>query len=175
MKERMSEAFITQLEQIAQEVTEAEGCLLYDIEFTGSGKGRILRIFIDKESGVGIQECTNVSRAINDRLDVDDIIPGGAYSLEVSSPGLERILRKKWHFAKALGEKVDFRLSKPLGSLGVDEKRWQACKHTDGVLVAADEEVATLEIAGGTHVRIPFDIFEKAKIVFDFSKPRNKR
>ncbi len=171
----MSEALISQLEQIAQKIAEEQGCVLYDIEFTGGGKGRTLRVFIDKDTGVGIDDCTNVSRALNLHLDTDDIIPGGAYNLEVSSPGLERPLHKKWHFTKALGEKIEFRLSKPLGSLGVEEKRWQACKHTDGLLVAADDEAATVEIAGGNQVKIPFDIFEKAKIVFDFSKPRNKR
>lgn len=171
----MSDVLLSRLEQIAQEITEKEGCVLYDIEFVGSGSGRTLRLYIDKESGVGIDDCTNVSRALNNFLDTEDLIPGGAYQLEVSSPGLERVLRKKWHFGKVLGEKIDFRLSKPLGTLGVEEKRWQTCKHTDGVLLAADEEAATVEISGGTQVKIPFEVFEKAKVVFDFSKPRNKR
>ena len=56
--------------------------------------------------------------------------------MEVSSPGLERSLKKKWHFEKAIGEKINFRLSQPLGSLGVEEKRWQNCKHTDGVVLS---------------------------------------
>lgn len=175
---RMVDTLLSQLEVMAREIAEKEGCLLYDIEFSGSGSGRTLRVYIDKESGIGIDECTKVSRAINERLDAEDVIPGGAYSLEVSSPGLERSLRKKWHFAKVLGEKVDFRLSKPLGTLGVEEKRWQNCKHTEGVIVAVDDDdddAVTVEIGGGTQVKIPLDIFEKAKIVFDFSKPRNKR
>jgi ribosome maturation factor RimP len=171
----MSDEILNQLEKIADEITKEQACLLYDLEFTGSGGGRTLRIFIDKEGGVSIDDCTNVSRAMNLRLDSDDLIPGGAYHLEVSSPGLERSLRKKWHFAKALGEKVDFRLSKSIGSLGIEEKRWQSCKHTDGVVLATDDEAVTVEIAGGTQVKIPFEIFEKAKVVFDFSKPRNKR
>ena len=172
----MSDVFLQRLEQIAKEITEKEGCILYDIEFTGSGQGRILRLYIDKDSGIGIDDCTNVSKALNAHLDSDEeLVPGGAYHLEVSSPGLERSLRKKWHFAKVLGEKIDFRLSKPLGSLGVEEKRWQACKHTDGVLLGADENEVTVEIAGGTQVKIPFEFFEKAKVLFDFSKTRNKR
>ncbi|MEY4617801.1 MAG: hypothetical protein RJB66_2761 [Pseudomonadota bacterium] len=172
----MSDVLLSRLEQIAQEITEKEGCVLYDLEFVGSGSGRTLRLYIDKESGVGIDDCTNVSRALNAILDEsEDLIPGGAYQLEVSSPGLERVLRKKWHFSRVLGEKIDFRLSKPLGVLGVEEKRWQSCKHTDGVLLAADDEAATVEISGGTQVKIPFENFEKAKVVFDFSKPRNKR
>lgn len=172
----MSEALINQLESMAQEIAEKEGCILYDIEFTGSGGARVLRLYIDKESGVSLDDCTQVSKAMNLRLDADDaIIPGGAYHLEVSSPGLERTLRKKWHFAKAVGEKVDFRLSKPLGALGVESKRWQNCKHTDGVLVETSDETAVFDLQGNTRVQIPYELFEKAKVVFDFSKPKSMR
>lgn len=170
----MSEMLMSQIEQIAQEIVKNEGCVLYDLEFTGSGSGRTLRLYIDKEAGISIDDCTNVSKALNTHLDDNDIIPGGAYHLEVSSPGLERLLRKKWHFAKAVGERIDFRLSKPLGTLGVESKRWQNCKHTDGVLIETNDEVAVFELAD-TSVKIPYDLFEKAKIVFDFSKPKNKR
>jgi len=170
----MSEMLMSQIEQIAQEIIEKEGCVLYDLEFTGSGGGRTLRLYIDKESGISIDDCTQVSKALNLCLDTDDVIPGGAYLLEVSSPGLERVLRKKWHFTKAIGERVDFRLSKPMGTLGVESQRWQNCKHTEGVLIEANEDVAVFELAD-TCVRIPYDVIDKAKILFDFSKPKNKR
>ena len=171
----MSEALLSQLEQIAQEITVKEGCSLYDIEFTGGMSARTLRIYIDKDSGVGIDECTAVARGMNLYLDENDIVPDGAYTLEVSSPGLERPLRKIEHFSRALGEKIDFRLSESIGNFGVTEKRWQSCKHTNGIISAVADKIVTWEIAGGTQVEIPIDIFEKAKIVFDFSKPRNKR
>lgn len=170
----MSEMLMSQIEQIAQEIVKNEGCVLYDLEFTGNGGGRTLRLFIDKDTGISIDDCTNVSKALNIRLDDNDIIPGGAYHLEVSSPGLERVLRQKWHFAKAVGERVDFRLSKPLGALGLQSKRWQNCKHADGVLVETSDEGAVFELTDAS-VKIPYDLFEKAKIVFDFSKTKNKR
>lgn len=164
------------LESVIQEIVTNEGCILYDYEFTGSGGARTLRIFVDNEAGIGIDECTQISRALNLRLDTDEsLVPGGAYHLEVSSPGLERSLKKKWHFEKAIGEKINFRLSQPLGSLGVEEKRWQNCKHTDGVVLSVLDETVELELSGETKVRVPLNIFEKAKIVFDFSKPKNKR
>ncbi len=164
------------LESVIQEIVSNEGCILYDYEFTGSGGARTLRIFVDNEAGIGIDECTQISRALNLRLDADEsLVPGGAYLLEVSSPGLERSLKKKWHFEKAIGEKINFRLSQPLGSLGVEEKRWQNCKHTDGVVLSVIDETVELELSGETKVRVPLNIFEKAKIVFDFSKPKNKR
>ena len=102
-----------QLEQIrlfATEVAEREGCLLYDLDF-GSGSNRNLRVFIDKigAEGVSIEDCANVSRGLNLRLDVEDIIPGGAYDLEISSPGLDRRLTQLWHFEKAIGRTVSLK------------------------------------------------------------------
>lgn len=98
-----------QLEQIrkyAEEVALREGCLLYDVEFH-DGPGRALRVYIDRaQGGVSIDDCANVSRGLNLRLDVEDVIPGGRYDLEVSSPGMDRKLTQLWHFEKAVGEKV---------------------------------------------------------------------
>lgn len=170
----MSDVLMSQIEQVAQEIVEKEGCILYDLEFIGNGNGRTLRLYIDKESGINIDDCAGVSRALNLYLDENDIISGGAYHLEVSSPGLERSLRKKWHFTKAIGERVDFRLSKSMGDLGVEGQRWQNCKHADGILIKTDEDVAVFELKD-TCVNIPYELIDKAKIVFDFSKPKNKR
>lgn len=164
-----------ELEKIAQKIADKEGCELYDLEFVGAGRGRTLRVFIDREAGIGIDECTKVAREMNTTLDELDLIPGGAYNLEVSSPGLERTLRQFKHFERAKGEKIDFRLSQSLGTLGVEEKRWENCKHTEGQILETHEGVVALELSGGAKVNIPFELFEKAKVVFDFSKPRNKR
>jgi ribosome maturation factor RimP len=97
---------INRITKIAEEVAAREGCKIYDIEFIGAGKGRTLRVYLDKENGVGIDECSNVSRGLNLMLDVEDVIPGGAYNLEVSSPGLERYLKKPSHFQVVIGKKI---------------------------------------------------------------------
>jgi ribosome maturation factor RimP len=103
---------VDQLEQVrkfAEEVAAREGCLLYDLEFH-DGPGRALRVYIDKvEGGVSIDDCANVSRGLNLRLDVEDAIPGGHYDLEVSSPGLDRKLTQIWHFEKAIGQTVNLK------------------------------------------------------------------
>ncbi|HMN68940.1 MAG TPA: ribosome maturation factor, partial [Bdellovibrionales bacterium] len=83
----------SQLEQIrkfAQEVAIREGCLLYDLEYR-EGPGRALVVYIDRDTagGVSITDCSNVSKGLNLRLDVEDAVPGGHYDLEVSSPGLD--------------------------------------------------------------------------------------
>ena len=96
------------------------GCELYDLDIIGTGKARVLRVFLDKpEGGIGIEDCSNVARGLNEFLDADEnLIPGGEYALEVSSPGLERHLKTENHFKKVLNKKVAIQLSKNLGALG---------------------------------------------------------
>lgn len=103
----LSSPQLEQIRKFAEEVALREGCLLYDVEFFTGGNGRTLRVFIDKvPGGVSIDDCANVSRGLNLRLDVEDVIPGGRYDLEVSSPGMDRKLTQPWHFEKAVGQKV---------------------------------------------------------------------
>jgi ribosome maturation factor RimP len=102
----LSPGQLEQVRQVAEEIAAREGCMLYDVEYH-DGAARSLRVFIDKSPGaVSIDDCANVSRGLNLRLDVEDIIPGGHYDLEVSSPGLDRKLTQLWHFEKALGQQI---------------------------------------------------------------------
>ena len=77
------------------------------------GKEYYLRIFIDKENGIGIEDCENVNRAIDNILDENDLIPE-SYFLEVSSPGLERLLRKEKQFQNNIGKEITVKLYRPL-------------------------------------------------------------
>lgn len=105
----MTQGQLEQIRKFAEEVALREGCVLYDLEFH-DGPGRALRVYIDKEGGgVGIEDCVNVSRGLNLRLDVEDAVSGGHYDLEVSSPGLDRKLTQLWHFEKALGQTVQLK------------------------------------------------------------------
>lgn len=110
----LTESQLEQIRLFAEEVTLREGCVLYDLEFR-DGSGRVLRVFIDKEAsadnpgGASLNDCINVSKALNLRLDVEDAIPGGAYELEVSTPGLDRKLSQLWHFEKAVGQTVQIK------------------------------------------------------------------
>lgn len=102
----LSPAQMEQIRRFAEEVAVREGCVLYELEFQEGG-GRTLRVFIDKDpGGVSIDDCVNVSRGLNLRLDVEDVVPGGRYELEVSSPGLDRKLTQPWHFEKAVGKTI---------------------------------------------------------------------
>ncbi|MCL2572275.1 MAG: ribosome maturation factor RimP [Defluviitaleaceae bacterium] len=93
-------------------VIETEGVNLYDLEFVKEGSDRILRLYIDKESGVDLEDCERVSRAAEEVLDAHDPIPT-AYFLEVSSPGVERKLSKPEHYTRYIGHKIALKLYGP--------------------------------------------------------------
>jgi len=170
----MNEAFIQKIEAIADEVATSVGCQLYDIEFGHGAQGRVLQVFIDKEGGINVDDCANVSRGLNDFLDSEEnAVPGPAYALEVSSPGLERKLKKPWHFEKAQGKKVYLKLSKSLGSFGLQNKKFQSAKQISEVLKEASAEGLHFEFEGELVV-IPLAGVEKAKLVFDFNEGNNK-
>ncbi len=157
------------LETLAQEVATREGCELYDIELSGGSGRRTLRVFIDKTpGGAGIEDCSNVSRGLSAALDVDDPIQG-AYDLEVSTPGLERPLRKPWHFSRVVGKKIWLRTSKPFAEFGVQAVKNQPLKQASEVLTAADETSISFEIESET-VRVPLSALEKAKLIFEMEK-----
>ena len=89
------------------------GYELYDVEYAKEGKDYFLRIFIDKKDGIDLNDCEKVSDGINEILDEADYIKE-QYFLEVSSPGIERILRKEKHFTDNIGNLVEIKLFKPL-------------------------------------------------------------
>lgn len=172
----MSEmAWMDELESIARDVAAQESCVLYDIEFVGFGKGRTLRLYIDKDDGsVGLDDCANVSRRLNEILDAqEDLVPGEAYSLEVSTPGLERHLRKPWHFQRAVGKKIYIKTSKSLESAGVEDKKWKTAKTVEEVLESADENGIRFVIKN-VEIKIPYDMIDKAKMIFEMTKGQKK-
>jgi len=118
---------------------EACGVTLYDIELLKEGADRILRLYIDKDPAVDLEDCERVSRKAEEVLDAHDPIPT-AYDLEVSSPGIERKLTKPWHYTKYIGHKIALRLYGPL-----DGRR----KFT-GVLTAYENDLLTLTEEDGT-------------------------
>lgn len=108
---------------------------LYDVEYLKEGKDYILRITIDNDKGINIEDCEKVSNAINDILDSADYIKD-QYNLEVSSPGLERILKKDKHFEKQVGNEVYIKLYKSVNGL----------KEVQGVLKEYSPEKLILDV-----------------------------
>ena len=131
------------LDRLIAPVVEEMGIELYDMEFAKEGGTRILRLFIDKEGGVDLNDCENVSRAVEAVLDRHDPIPT-SYRLQVGSPGVERKLVKPRHFARHMGHRVTVKLFAPHKvSEMVSQKTFA------GVLTGYDDENISLEDSGG--------------------------
>jgi len=112
--------------QIAERVAASSGLELVDIEFRGGGKARMLRVYIDKPGGVTHEDCANISRELGTILDVEDTIPGGSYTLEVSSPGLDRKLTKPADFERFVGSRVKVMTREPIAGNRYFEGKLQA-------------------------------------------------
>lgn len=177
------EAWRDKVARMAADVAAREGCEIYDFDFSGAGQNRSLRIFIDKigSGGVSIEDCSNVSRGLNLLLDVDDVIPGGAYNLEVSSPGLERPLRTSTHFTKATGTRAFVRTFMPFAELDASlddatKLKLGKAKQLEGTIGAIESTDAADPVLvfdaenGGSviRVRVPLSKITKANTVFIF-------
>lgn len=114
---------------------ESIGYDLYDVEYSKEGKNYFLRIFIDKPEGIDLQDCEKVNDEINDLLDEADYIKD-QYFLEVSSPGIERVLKKDKHLKQNIGEEVSVKLFR---------KDENGSKEYQGVLKGFDEDSIILE------------------------------
>lgn len=99
------------VESLVKETIENIGYDLYDVEYSKEGKDYFLRIFIDKEQGIDLNDCEKVNNAISDILDQANYIKE-QYFLEVSSPGIERIIRKDKHLEQSIGEEINIKLFK---------------------------------------------------------------
>lgn len=133
------EEYEQRTEKLLAPITGERGYEIVDVEFVKEGANRYLRVYMDKEGGVTLDDCEAVSRALSDRLDEEDFIEE-SYILEVSSPGLGRPLKKDKDFKRSLGELVEIRLFRPV------EKQKEFC----GVLRAYDAETVTVEEEDGT-------------------------
>ncbi len=139
-------------------MAESEGMEIVDLELLGAGNRRVLRIFIDKPEGISHRDCEIISQQVGTILDVEDLVPGGSYTLEVSSPGLERKLTKPRDYERFLGRRAKVLLREP-----VENRR-----HWEGTLVAFSGNVVTLEAAPGKTVRFDLEQIEKANLKFDW-------
>jgi ribosome maturation factor RimP len=107
------ESIVDRITEVVEPAVEAEGYLLVDVEFTGSQNGGTLRLFVDKpEGGISLADCEQISRVLSPLLDVENIIEG-RYFLEISSPGINRRIKKKGDFERFVGAKVKIHLRSP--------------------------------------------------------------
>ena len=143
-------------EELLEPIAKENGVSIYDVEYVKEAGEWDLRAYIDKPEGVNINDCVNVNHALSDALDVDDFIEE-AYTLEVSSPGLGRTLKKDRHFANSLGMEVELKLYKPV----------DGTKEFSGILKSFDAEnvVITINDQDKTFVRKEISVI---KLALDF-------
>jgi len=107
-------AYTDKIRAAAERVAQTNGVELVEVELKGGGKARTLRITIDKPEGVSHEDCANVSRGVSAILDVEDAVPGGQYTLEVSSPGLDRKLLKAEDYGRFIGSRIKVTTYQPV-------------------------------------------------------------
>src|SRR5437764_2550502 len=105
---------VDRVRDIAERVAASAGSEIVEVELRGGGKARMLRIFIDKPGGITHEDCANLSREVGTILDVEDVIPGGSYLLEVSSPGLDRKLVRPADYERFTGSRVKLTTRNPV-------------------------------------------------------------
>jgi ribosome maturation factor RimP len=151
---------------IADRVASSSGLEVVDIEFRGGGKSRMLRVFIDKPAGVTHEDCANFSREFGTILDVEDAVPGATYTLEVSSPGLDRKLTRAADFERFAGNRVKLMTRNPINGN----------RHFEGRLEGFRDGRLTLDLSAARRkhrpaeeadqkVEIEFANVEKANLV----------
>lgn len=144
------------LQQVIEPVVEGLGCELWGIEFGGAGHRAYLKVFIDSEEGIDIDDCERVSRQVSSVLDVEDPVPG-QYTLEVSSPGLDRRFFYPEQYAEFAGAMVAVKLRQPVGGR----------RKLKGELGAVDDSGVQVFV-DGEEFRLPFDAIERANLVPEF-------
>src|SRR5258708_10671369 len=162
------EEIVEKITQIAQRVGDPEGIEVVDVQLLGAGRGRVLRIFIDRgaagaqgidrgtagSQGVSHADCEFISQQVGTIIDVEDVIPGDSYTLEVSSPGLERKLFKEKDFERFAGQKAKVILREPVEN----QRRWE------GKLAGISDGIVALEPSDGRVIHFPLTQVEKANL-----------
>ena len=154
----MQERVAAKIEEIAHRVAESEGLELVEVEVKGGGIHRFVRISIDKPDGVTHGDCELISQQVGTILDVEDVVPGGRYTLEVSSPGVERKLLKPQDYQRFQGKKAKISLRDPVEG----RRNW------DGTLAGFEDGIVALETAPGTIQHFPLAGIQKANLKFEW-------
>lgn len=152
----------THVSGLLQPILKEMGLELVDLVFRPQGRGHLLQVFIDKPGGVTLDDCADLSRELSVQLDVDDCI-AGRYTLEVSSPGLDRPLVKEQDFVRYQGKLAVIKTTE----LFKDEKG-SPRKTFLGILEGVQDNVVVIRLKEGPLARIPLEKIAKARLEFEF-------
>lgn len=148
--------------EIAEAILSPLGMALVDLEYKREGRDMVVRLFIEKEGGITLDDCSAVSRELSDILDVEDFMPEH-YTLEVSSPGICRPLKKLADYQRFLGHLVKVKTFETLTD-DAGNKR----KTFVGKLTAVEDGIVGIDLTEGQHAAIPLDKVAKANLEFEF-------
>lgn len=144
--------------RVVSPILVRQGVELVEVRYLREQGSWVLRIFIDKPGGVSLDDCVRVSRSVEDVLDVEDMIPH-RYRLEVSSPGLDRVLKTESDFQRFSGRRVRIQTLRPL----------QGRKNFKGRILSCDQGVVAIEDAQGSVFRIPLAWVAKSRLEIDLT------
>jgi ribosome maturation factor RimP len=147
---------LEKIQEAAERVARAEGLEVVDVEWK-IGRQRFLRVILDKPEGISHRDCELVSHQLSVILDVEDLVPGPSYVLEVTSPGLDRILTKPAQFERFAGRRAKLSLSQPV----------EGQTFYEGRLAGYVEGRVQLDVEGRM-VSLPFEMIRKAQLVVEF-------
>ena len=147
-----------ELERLVRPVVEGLGLELWGLEYRAQKKSALLRVFIDSEDGVSLDDCSDVSEQLSALFDVEDPIPV-AYTLEVSSPGLDRVLFEPEQYRRYLGRRLKVRLKFPV----------EGRRRATGELEAVEDDRIVVNV-DGEPFEVPFDTIDRARLVAEVNK-----
>ena len=145
-----------QIDELITPTVESLGCTVWGVEYISQGKHSVLRVYIDGEDGINVDLCAEVSRHVSDLLDVEEMMPM-AYTLEVSSPGMDRLLFKETQYLESIGEQLEVRLNFP----------FEGRKKITGLLAGVEDRNVVLQEAEDEYL-LPLENIQKARIVPNF-------
>jgi len=156
-------AIAQKAEDILEPLLATEGLSLVDVEYKWEQRGWVLRVLIERENGITVDDCARVSREFGQLLDVEDIIPT-AYQLEVSSPGLDRPLKKEEDFAKYSGRRVRIKTRDQISGR----------RNFKGALLGCGEGEVIVQVNGNEVFAIPLSAILKANLEVEVNHLRGK-
>jgi ribosome maturation factor RimP len=149
---------LQRITELGEQAALSTGIEIAEIQLRGAGKARLLRVYIDKPGGVTHGDCELISEKLGKLLDEEDAMPGDSYTLEVSSPGIDRKLSKPRDFERVVGQKIRVGVQEP-----IEGQKW-----FEGKLARLADGVLEVETGPGHLVRVPLGQVQKAKLKFEW-------
>jgi ribosome maturation factor RimP len=149
---------LERITELGEQAAANTGIEIVEVQLRGSGKARLLRVYIDKPGGVTHADCELISDGLGKLLDAEDAIPGDSYTLEVSSPGAERKLSKARDFERVIGQKVRISLREAVDGV----------KSCEGKLLRVENEAVEVETLPGRVLHVPLIQIQKANLKLEW-------